>query len=304
MMYFSPQYAVKSVLAADVGPYDLSEEKEVLQGSVVRKYYTGAEGSVSAFIYLSKLNRTGSYAECGTGAGKSSCTDGSYSTCPCNATTGDCSTCSHVGYHTLLNIAGIVSLEVLTVPDASRQGRATAQLVVKTEGPPTTTGGSSASQKYLETIALPEISLQKWTMVVIAREGRRFDVYYDGKIVASYTTMYMPVNTTVQSNFAGLVSGSSGFGGTIGLLNVYDYRLTTKDVSGLYSSSVDTRGRPYIPGIKGDMWGFSPRSTPGTVSTSLNDYIPNINICPSGGCFSAPVIRPASPLYDWVSPYA
>lgn len=304
MMYYSPRYATKSVLATEMGPHDLSSEKEIVKLDLVSKYYTGSEGSVSAFIYLSKLNRTGSYASCGTGGGQSSCADGSYSICPCDATTADCSTCKHVGYKTLMNIAGIVSLEVLTAPDASRQGRASAQLVIKTEGPKLTNGTlETASQKYIETIRLPEISLQKWTMVVIARESRRFDVYYDGKLIASYKTMYMPVNKMTESNLTGLVSGSNGFGGTIGLLNVYDYRITTKDVATMYANSADTRGRPYIPGIKADTWGFSPHSTPGTISTTLSDYIPKINICPSGGCFNAPVVRPASPLFDWGSKY-
>jgi hypothetical protein len=28
-----------------------------------------------------------------------------------------------------------------------------------------------------------------------------------------------------------------------------------------------------------------------------------INLCPKGGCFSAPTVRPASPLYDWSTSY-
>ena len=41
---------------------------------------------------------------------------------------------------------------------------------------------------FEETIPLPELPFQKWTMITIAREGRRFDIYYNGKIVTSKRT--------------------------------------------------------------------------------------------------------------------
>jgi hypothetical protein len=108
--------------------------------------------------------------------------------------------------------------------------------------------------------------------------------------------MYMPSNSPAASTLRGIVSGSPGLGGKIALMNAYDYRLSSTDVAGIYSSSSDTRGRPYINDPTG--------SSGGIISTKLNDYLPEITICPPGGCISAPVVRPASPLYDWSSSYA
>lgn len=295
IIYYSPSLG-KKLVATNVGPLSLAEEQTAIKEEQSRTFYSGAEGSFSAFVYVNDFNRTGSHAACGTNANQPSCSNGTFAPCPCDATSGDCSSqCKHIGYTPIFNVAGIVALEVLMAPDASRQGKAMVHLTVKTEGPSLTTG-VPATQKYIETLRLPELAIQGWTMVTVAREGRRFDVYYNDRIVLSQKTMYMPSNTPIASNFRGIVSGSTGLGGKIGLMNVYDYRLSSVDVAGIYSSSVDTRGRPFINDPTG--------STGGIISTRLGDYLPQITICPPGGCISAPVVRPASPLYDWSSSYA
>jgi len=190
---------------------------------------------------------------------------------------------------TILNLAGIVKLEVLNAPDASRQGKAMAQLTIKTQGATITnsTGmlgsGSTAPQQYVETLILPPISLQKWVMISIAREGRRFDVYYDDTIVLSQKTMYMPLSNASNSNMQGITSGSNAIVGELAIANIYNYRVSTLDVSSKYKEYADTRGAPRIP----------------------TDILSNlsVNVCPRGGCFNAPVIKPASPLYDWTTSY-
>jgi hypothetical protein len=237
------------------------------------------------------------------------CENGQYAPCECNATTGDCSVCEHKAFSSVFNVDGIIGLEVMTAPDASRQGTASVQLVLKTEGPTlnstqTNTSSAAVTQKYIETMVLPPIPLQKWTMVTVAREGRRFDVYYNDRIVLSQKTMYMPTNTSLSASFTGLVSGSPGLGGQMALIQVFSRRYSSGDVTALYRATSDTRGRPYVTTLKQDLVGLMPTASPNAPSLNLSSMIPSLNLCPPGGCFNSPVVRPASPLYDWTSPYA
>jgi hypothetical protein len=50
--------------------------------------------------------------------------------------------------------------------------------------------------------------------------------------------------------------------------------------------------------------GLLPSASPDISSIRLSEMVPSINLCPPGGCFNSPVIRPASPLYDWTTNYA
>ena len=187
------------------------------------------------------------------------------------------------------------------------------QLVVKTEGPPLTSGTSgsaftvSTSQKYIETLMLPPIPLQKWTFITVAREGRRFDVYFNDTIVLSEKTQEMPIANASNGTMGGITSGSAGLIGQLAVANLYNYRLSTSDVSGKYNQYADTRGRPYLNAAGNtmnlsDVGGLLPAYA-STLSSGLMGYIPSFSLCPSGGCFNPPTIRPASPLYDWSTPY-
>ena len=183
-----------------------------------------------------------------------------------------------------------------------------AQLIIKTEGQPVQQG-SSASQKYIETMTLPPIPLQKWTMVAVAREGRRFDIYYNDALVHSQKAMYMPISNISNSNFSGITSGSTGLVGQVALANVYNYRLSSTDISAKFSEFADTRGRPYInsaanPINTSDSAGINPGYLSGMSFSSFLPPMASINLCPAGGCLTPPAIKPASPLYDWTSSYA
>jgi hypothetical protein len=308
IFYFSPSFAPK-VLVTAAGPFPLTSTTTIVSDQQAKPYYTESNGSFSAFVYLSPMNRTGAYSACGTNPNQASCSDGTFAPCACNAATNDCSVCNHVGYNSIFNISGIVGLEMLNAPDASRQGKAMTQLIIKTEGA-SLSAGSTNSQKYIETLTLPPIPLQKWTMVTIARDGRRFDVYYNDGIVLSQKTMFMPISNASNSNFVGITSGSSGLVGHLALANVYNYRLSSQDVSGKYKEFADTRGRPYVnttntatnTSIK-DIAGLNPIVLPSLTLSSLIPSVDSMNICPPGGCISPPAIRPASPLYDWSTSY-
>jgi hypothetical protein len=309
LFYFSPSMA-HQVVVTHQGPTDLGSTHTVASAEDAQDYYRNAEGSLSAFIYLNPMVRTGSHQPCGTNPNQPSCADGTFAPCPCTSPSDDCTPCAHAGYNSVINIAGILGLEMLMAPDASRQGKAMAQLVIRTEGPPLTPTATS-SQKYIETLSLPPIPLQKWTMITVAREGRRFDVYYNDSVVLSQMTMFMPVANPINTNFRGIVSGSEGLLGTLALANVYNYRLKSQDVAAKYRELSDTRGTPYLgnqattlkPSMS-DVIGLAP-SYASSVGASLGSVgLPNFSLCPKGGCFETPVVRPANPLYDWSTPYA
>jgi hypothetical protein len=132
---------------------------------------------------------------------------------------------------------------------------------------------------FIETISLPAIPLQKWTVITIVKEGRRIDVYYGANPVASSYTNYVPVpaNSSVNT-YAGNTAwkGSVGFfHGTLGTRN-------GDDVAADVSAIVDTRGVPYY------------------LEQMNFDFSLNIPFCPLGNCNTLPTVKPRNPfaVYD------
>jgi len=297
--YYSPSFVPK-ITSTKSGPYDLNIPKpSEITTEETAPFFATDQGSFSAFVYLNPVNRTGAYAGCGTGdMSKMDCQTGEYLPCSCTESN-NCSACDHAGYMKVFDIAGGVWLEVLPAPDASRQGHSMAQVVIKTK--------EGASAYHIETITLPTIPLQKWTFVTVAREGRRFDIYYNDALVISKKTLYMPV-TDVSALGSGISFGSAGLFGNLAVANVYNYRLSSKDVSAKYNQYANTRGAPYLNSVSSlstlsDAGGIIPEYS-SNVFSGLFGYMPSISLCPSGGCFSPPVIQAASPMYQWSAHYA
>ncbi len=301
--YFMPSYG-KQILVSKVGPIKLDDMREVVASTETRPFYQGPSGSFSAFFYLNPMARTGAYTTCGTNPNQASCTDGSFAPCPCDAQTKSCSQCAHDGYTNIISIAKMANIEVMLAPDSGRQGSAQAQCTVMTQGPPTTAAGTSPII-YIETIALPPIPFQKWTMITIARDGRRFDIYFNDRIVASQKTMYMPVSDATYTGFTGIMSGSKSISGSLVLANVYNYRMSSSDVAAKYGELADTRGTPYVGTTASTMSLSDAAGMLPSYASSLTESIrlPSINLCPPGGCVNAPVVRPANPLYEWTTTY-
>lgn len=134
---------------------------------------------------------------------------------------------------------------------------------------------------FEETIPLPEIPFQKWTFVTIAREGRRFDVYYNGKIAMSKRTQNV---MDTRAAFGPITAGDPNLVGKIAFVQTFPQKLTQTEVMDNYKANSDTTGQPLL-------------SAPG----SIFDYLPN---CKDGGCVSGPTMRPTSPLLDWQTQYA
>jgi hypothetical protein len=310
VFYFSPSYA-KRLTSTVAGPQDLNVKKtDFISVNDTIPFYSESEGTFSAFIYLNPMVRTGEHVDCGNSINKAhaSCVNGKFDICMCEDN--DCTaSCSHGGYSSVFDIAGIVKLEVLTTPDASRQFKAMAQLVVQTEGIVTSGAGTQSmiSQKYIESIQLPMIPFQKWVYVTVAREGRRFDIYYNDRMVVSRKLDNMPISNYSKSGLSGVSSGTEGLGGTIAVANLYNYRHTIADVSSIYSEYADTRGNPYMSNTPNtqtlsDYAGMFPTYSP-TMYKNMYDMIPSISVCPPEGCFTPPAITPETSAMNWSSSY-
>ena len=247
-------------------------------------------GTLQAFVYPLQPQKTGTLVMCSepgsANPGEPECSTGQYNLCRC--VENDCSPCNHAGYLNVLNISNIIKLELLASPDASRQTAAGAQLVVRTVGmehpfvsnQPDPTR-AKVQKTFIETIPLPNIPFQKWTLITIAREGRRFDVYYNGEIVMSKRTQYI---VDIRSAFGPVIAGDPNLMGQISNVESHKEKLTQSQVLAFYKANADTTGRPYA-----------------AVLGSLKDLIPK---CEGGGCLGGPALRPTSPLLDWQTPYA
>jgi hypothetical protein len=168
-------------------------------------------------------------------------------------------------------------MEVLSSPDASRPGQASAQLAIRTFGLP---AGATTEQTSIETFSLPPIPFQKWTAVTISREGRRFDVFYNMDLVFSKRTQYSVDHSSVASS---PVLGDTKLNGQFALFHAFNERLSLQRVGVEYKKVTDTNGVPQF---------------------SMNmDILTKLNPCPNGACMKSITVRPASPLYSWDTQY-
>ena len=264
------------------GPYKLQLSKEVGDTKASQTILAaGNTGTLQAFVYPVGFQRTGQLSMCSDGStprpGEPDCNSGRFALCACSGT--DCSKCKHVGYVNILNISNVVRLEMLNSPDASRQNAATVQLVARTLRKKVRGNDTEVLE---ETISLPNIPLQRWTMITIAREGRRYDIYYNAVLVSSKRTQHvLDINSTVGP----IVAGDPNLWGTITGVQVFGERLSARQVSLNHAKLADTNGKPY--GSEDDI-----------------DYKKLLSICKGGSCLQAVKVRPSSPLLEWDTQYA
>ena len=107
--------------------------------------------------------------------------------------------------------------------------QSTAQLVVYT------------SHRNFDTIPLPPFPQQTWVFLSILRDGRRFDVMYDDKIVASHRIDVYPI--TVSNP---LMIGAPPLLGQAVHLFTKSTRLTPTQISALRATYSDMTGQPPI----------------------------------------------------------
>ena len=134
-----------------------------------------------------------------------------------------------------------------------------------------------------EFIELPEIPKQKWMFIAILRDGRRFDIIYNNKIVASHRLHNYPV--TILSS---LSIGNIGLDGSAIHIIVNGKRLSPNDVERERTKYVDTNNT-----ILED--------------NSIDMSLPGLKLfsqCPPGLPCDPVTLPPNNKLLEWNTPYA
>ena len=284
------------------GPYKLNDQRDMFD---TNKFILNSSVTFQGFVYLEVLQKTGITTLCSnTDNSKPNCNTGRYSLCSCTGT--DCSPCKHDGYIPLVNFNDICLLELLGAPDGSRQNKASIQLTIKTRSsgdisggnpeldPADISGASQLADVYIETFALPPLPFQKWVMITISREGRRFDIYYNSTIVLSKQTSAVVYTNAPNSK---IVVGHSKLSGTCGFFTLYDTIQSSFNITSQYNSFVNTRGTP--------MFVESPPTLGSLDVLPASFGVPSLpSLCPSGDCINSPTSPPANPIYEWSSSYA
>lgn len=136
-----------------------------------------------------------------------------------------------------------------------------------------------------EILEIPNFPLQRWTAVMIVRQGRKFSIYLNGKLTASHMCTAMPDFDDTQP----LRVGDPRLGGKIALMSLANYPMQADEVKSTVESTVDTSGKPYL--------------TPSLFSL-IPPELMNFNLmCPGGKCGSGQSAK-TSPFEHWSSPYA
>lgn len=131
-------------------------------------------------------------------------------------------------YSTLLGIPGGVEFQMAPAPSASGLlNGVVARVQIKN------------IRGEMETMEVPPLPLQKWVFLTVLRDGRRFDVMYDDKIVASHRLVDYPAQISNQ-----LVVGGKAFLGQAVHVLMAGTRLTPTQVQQQRGSLADTTGAP------------------------------------------------------------
>ena len=314
VLYFAPGAFYPSMNALNVGPYDLSKKTTLFDTNKVIAFEQTGAATVQGFLYVVPLQRSPTAITCNT-PGNPSCEDGRFHTCYCGVGN-NCDRCQRNGYVPLMSIGDTCFLEVLPAPDAGRQGKAMAQLSIRTKttvdasGNPLhidasgnlitsdASGSKNNFESVFEFLPLPPIPTHKWVMVTISREGRRFDVYYNGSLVLSRKTLY---NIATTADTTGIIAGGSAFSGYCAGFDFNGNVTNSLAVSATYSQRSDTRGAPYVT-LPETASALQAAATTAPGYSIGGIQLPSI--CPTGGCFAGPTVRPAQPWLDWETSYA
>jgi hypothetical protein len=142
---------------------------------------------------------------------------------------------------------------------------------------------NNAGTTNTELIELPTIPRQKWVFIAVLREGRRFDVIYDNRIVASHRLMYYPV--VISSPLS--IGNDTLHGKAIHMI-INGTRLTPDQVERQRLVYVNTNNE-----ILED--------------NSIIMSLPTINLfaeCPPGLPCDTITVPPKNKMLEWKTPYA
>lgn len=177
-------------------------------------------------------------------------------------------------YANVVQIGTKQTFKLLAAPDAGRgYTMAPAILEVNVKG--------SSDPERIELLNFP---LQRWTSVVIVKDGRKFNIYINGILKASHMCTAMPDFDTTQP----LRVGDKRLGGSIALMNLLPYPMKVNEVRSYVANSADTTGKPYLSSGIG-------------LPFPVIDGILGLISCPGGNCVT-PI--QTGPMEEWSSPYA
>ncbi len=258
--------------------YDLSKEGTQVLSSTDMPW-TNEACSLRFAVFIESAPRTVSKVDCiatTAGAGVTSfapsCEDYEYKRCACDGV--NCSGCELQGNYLSKLVSYGGNLQLWASGYTSQNDKPYVPAILKV------TTASSPSQSYVESISLPAIPLQKWTVITIVKEGRRFDVYYGAKAVATKLLDYPPLSSIITS---GWTAGNAKWAGKIGLFSGVKKTQTTADVLADVQSLVNTRGIPFY-------------------LDELNfDFNVTIPECLFGNCNKLPDVKPLNPFSVYVT---
>jgi hypothetical protein len=176
-------------------------------------------------------------------------------------------------YTSIMEVSGNWSFEISQGPGGVLDTNARLRVITK----------DSSSSATVQIIDLPSLPKQKWVCIAILRDGRRFDIMYDNKIVASQRLQSYPV---IISN--PLRIGNKKLSGSVIHVIISDRRLTPTEVDRERLKYVDTNNMVIESNI---------------ISMSF----PNIRLfsqCPPGLPCDPVTKPPRDNLLQWKTPYA
>jgi hypothetical protein len=176
-------------------------------------------------------------------------------------------------YIPIMYVAGNWSFEISQGPSGLLDTNARLRVVTK----------NSSGEATNQIMELPSLPKQKWVCISILRDGRRFDIMYDNKIVASQRLQWYPV---IISN--PLRIGNKKLGGSAIHIIICDRRLTPSEVDRERLKYVDTNNM--------------------VIESNIIDMsFPNIRLfsqCPPGLPCDPVTKPPRNNLLEWNTPYA
>ena len=167
----------------------------------------------------------------------------------------------------ILRLGSTVGL--VLIPGSIKNPRKTV-LMIQTQGP----------KNDYEQILVENFPEQKWVHLAIVREGRRYTVYYNGRIVGSNRTKYFPTINSSQ-----LVFGDVDIMGSFNHPKIAPVPLRDHEIKAEVGSTANTRHVPTTPFFDFSLLGFGG--------------------CPGGIFCTSTSSEPSSdPLKVWKTPYA
>lgn len=261
-------YAIPRSIPGTSSSVDLSAPVSLLSPSG----WSSAPCSVRFLLHVTQAPRTLHSIDCvqpptgDTVKFEPTCPDSNFATCNCLAS--DCSRCKLENSY-LTKVFGLSSgvLELWMAGYTSSNDKPFVPAILKVKT------ARDDTQSYIEGISLPAIPLQRWVVITIVKDGRRFDIYYGTKLVASKVLDNYPVPPGSTDGWNG---GATGWKGDIGYMSVVQKAVTTADVAADVASVVDTQNVPFS-------------------QTNFFVDLPSFS-CPGGNCMKMPTVVPPTPF--------